>query len=123
MNSVRWLAQAGLVLGLVACVVFEAEETTYLRSARDRATQDQVRQALGTSVVTKSGLDGEVIWVYQVYAEQPGNYLTSPETWCDEYVLTFDEQAVLRHWTHRQNFHGGELEPTYCVPGGADGRP
>jgi hypothetical protein len=36
---------------------------------------------------------------------------------CDEYVLTFDSQGILRRWTHASELHGGELMPTYCVTG------
>jgi hypothetical protein len=36
--------------------------------------------------------------------------------WCDEYVLMFDNESILREWTHRAYFHGGEAFPDFCVP-------
>jgi hypothetical protein len=120
-----WLRRLLLaaLLGTFGCSLFVAQETLYLRSAQDRATQDEIKQQMGPPAKTKFGPDREPVWVYQIFYEQPGNYLTSPGTWCDEYVLTFDGQAVLRRWTHRSHFHGSELQPRYCVPSGADGKP
>jgi hypothetical protein len=37
---------------------------------------------------------------------------------CDEYVLTFDSQGILRRWTHASELHGGELMPVSCVSSG-----
>jgi hypothetical protein len=107
-----------LVLAVSGCTLFEAKETTFLRSAQDHATQEEVRQRLGAPQATTSTQSGEGVWVYQVRDQQPGNRITAPGQWCDEYVLTFDAQAVLRRWTHRSYFHGGEVMPTYCVPDG-----
>jgi hypothetical protein len=115
--SVRVLL-ACLCIIATGCTLFIPRETLYLKSAQDRAEQEEVRKQLGSPAVITSNQEGEVIWVYQVRAEEPGSRWTSSGLWCDEYVLTFDRQAVLRHWTHRSYFHGGELMPTYCVPGG-----
>lgn len=115
--SVRVLL-ACLCIIATGCTLFIPRETLYLKSAQDRAGQEDVREHLGSPMVITSNQEGEVIWVYQVRAEEPGSRWTSSGLWCDEYVLTFDRQAVLRHWTHRSYFHGGELMPTYCVPGG-----
>src|SRR5262245_20921132 len=109
----------GGFLGLaIGCSVFIPRETLYLKSAVDHATPDEVRQQLGSPALTASNEKGEAVWVYQVREEQPGNRWTSAGLWCDEYVLTFDQQTVLRQWTHRSEFHGGELMPTYCVTEG-----
>lgn len=107
---------------LVACAVLEPKETAYLQSAEGRATQSEVRQNLGPPALTKAGPGGEHVWVYQIREQQPGNRITSTGMWCDEYVLTFDSRAVLKKWSHQSYYHGGELEPTYCVPGGVDGK-
>jgi hypothetical protein len=112
-----------LVLGLMGCAAFEAKEVTYLRSAENRATQEEVTQRLGPPVLTKTGSAGEPILVYQVRTQQPGGRYNAPGLWCDEYVLMFDGQGILRQWTHRSYFHGGEFQPTFCVPGGADAKP
>lgn len=118
MGSLCRISLVGVVSVLMGCAVFEAKETTFLRSARDRATQEEVRQRLGPPKITASDQAGDPIWVYQVRGQQPGNRMSPVGSWCDEYVLTFDRQAVLRRWAHRSYFHGGELMPTYCVPGG-----
>ncbi len=100
------------------CAWVEPTETAYLRTAQDRATQEEVRQQLGAPILMAATQTGESVWVYQIRTQQPGNRVTAPGTWCDEYVLTFDSQAILRRWTSRSYFHGGEYAPTYCVPGG-----
>ncbi len=100
------------------CAWGEPAETAYLRTAQDRATQEEVRQQLGAPTLTAAMQTEESVWVYQIRTQQPGNRVTAPGTWCDEYVLTFDSRAILRRWNRRSYFHGGEYAPTYCVPGG-----
>ncbi len=107
-----------LLVLATGCALFVPTETRYLRSAQDRATQEEVRQRLGQPALIASSRAGETVWVYRVREQEPGNRWTSSGLWCDEYVLTFDQGAVLRSWTHRSHFHGGELMPTYCVPDG-----
>lgn len=114
----KQLIWTGLVLAVSGCTLFEGKETTFLRSAQDRATQEEVRQQLGPPQFTTSTQSSESVWVYQVQAQQSGSRITAPGLWCDEYILTFDSQAVLRRWTRRSYFHGGEFMPTYCVPDG-----
>lgn len=111
----------GLLLSGVACALFTTKETRYLGSAQDRATQDEVRLRLGDPYRVFTEPTGETVWIYQVREEEPGSRWTSLGLWCDEYRLTFDRQAVLRQWSHRDYLHGGELLPTYCVPGGVNG--
>ena len=118
MQSFHWLLVVSLLF--VGCVLFEGKETVYLRSAQGRATQVEVEQRLGPPALTRSTEEGESVWVYQVREEQPGSRITAPGTWCDEYVLTFDGQGILRGWTHRSQFHGGELMPIYCVSDGSN---
>jgi len=112
------LMWVGLVLAVSGCALLEGKETTFLRSAQDRATQEEVRQRLGPPQFTTPTQSDESVWVYQVRQQQPGSRINAPGLWCDEYVLTFDSQAVLRRWTHRSYFHGGEVMPAYCVPDG-----
>ena len=109
----------GIVLlpALLGCTLFEVNEARFLRSAHNRATQEAVQQRLGPPTLTQTAPSGKSVWVYQIYDWQPGdNRMTAPGTWCDEYMLTFDDHAVLRHWTHKNYFHGGEAFPAYCVP-------
>ena len=103
----------------MGCVLFIPRETLYLKSAQDHAGQDEVRQTLGSPTAIASNQVGEVMWIYQVREEEPGSRWTSTGLWCDEYVLTFDRERVLRRWTHQSHFHGGERMPPYCVPGGS----
>ena len=105
-----------LFLAFMGCVVFEEKEARFLRDAHNRATQGEVQQRLGSPTLANTSPSGQSIWVYQVYDWQPGNRVSAPGTWCDEYMLTFDDHAVLRHWTHKNYFHGGEAFPSYCVP-------
>ncbi|MGQ0812250.1 MAG: hypothetical protein ACT4OO_13650 [Nitrospiraceae bacterium] len=104
------------VWGAIGCASNEANEMTYLRSAQDKATQEEVKQRLGSPAIVKSSQTGST-WVYQMREQQPGNRMTPPGMWCDEYVLDFDSRAILRRWNHRSYFHGGEIMPTECVPG------
>lgn len=107
-----------LNLGLIGCALVESKESSYLRSAQDQSREEDVRQHLGPPAAIQKNRTGETQWVYQVREQQPGNRMTAPGMWCDEYTLIFDEQDVLRRWTHKSYFHGGEFMPTYCVPGG-----
>jgi hypothetical protein len=109
------LAVAALVS---ACALVQAKETRYLHDAQDRADQKEVTRVLGRPVLATTDSMGRAVWVYQLREQDPGNRWTSSGLWCDEYVLTFDEGGILRHWTHKSHFHGGELMPAYCVPGG-----
>lgn len=115
MNSFRSSVLVSLLF--VGCTLFEAKEATYLRSAQGRATQEEVRERLGPPAAIKAAQAGESTWVYQIRQEQSGSRMTAPGMWCDEYVLTFDSQGVLRRWTHRSEFHGGDPMPADCVPG------
>lgn len=117
-GAVAFLVLICMAILSLGCALFIPKETRYLRSAEHRATQDQVRQELGVPAVISSNDSGEAVWVYQVREEEPGSRWTSSGLWCDEYVLTFDRDRVLRQWTHRSEFHGGERMPLYCVTGG-----
>ncbi len=110
----------GLMLLGAACSVLIPKETRYLESAQDRATQAEVRKQLGQPKYMAATLTGEPVLVYQFMWQDPSNQNSwgAPGTWCDEYVLTFDRQGVLRNWTHKSEGHGGELSPTYCVTDG-----
>ncbi|MEW6544961.1 MAG: hypothetical protein AB1411_15300 [Nitrospirota bacterium] len=120
MKRIMRTVLVGLILLATGCWVFIPRETLYLESAQDRATREEVRQRLGAPKLVAATKDGEPIWVYQIYYEDPSsqNKWGAPGTWCDEYVLTFDKQGILRRWTHKSEGHGGELSPTYCVTDG-----
>jgi outer membrane protein assembly factor BamE (lipoprotein component of BamABCDE complex) len=109
---------AGLLTTLGGCGLFGSEEARFLCKSQDRATQADVKQRLGEPVVTTSGAEGQSVWVYQMRTLQAGSRINAAGIWCDEYVLTFDQQNVLRNWTHQTQFHGGETQPQYCVQNG-----
>lgn len=110
----------GVTLLEAGCALFVAKETRYLESAQGRATQDEVRKELGEPHLKASTPTGDPVWVYEVRFAEAGsqNSWSSFGSWCDEYVLTFDPQGILRHWTHKSEKHGGERMPTYCVTDG-----
>ena len=113
---VAWLA--------AGCSVFVAKETLYLESAEGHATLEDVQHRLGQPKIRTSSPGGDPVWVYEIYWQDPStqNSWGAPGTWCDEYVLTFDRQGILRRWTHKSEGHGGELSPTYCVTDGFKSR-
>lgn len=100
----------------IGCALFVPKETAYLRSALDRATGDEVRQHLGEPRSTKNTQNGEAQWLYEIRELEPGSQSSwsAAGSWCDEYRLTFDQQGILRHWTHHSYFHGGEVMPLSC---------
>ena len=116
MKPHRDLTGMALVLMIAACAMVEPKEVTFLRAAEHHATQEEVRQRLGPPTLTTVSGDAAV-WIYHAWDVQPGNRITAPGAWCDEYVLSFDTSAVLQGYTHRRQFHGGETMPEYCVRG------
>ncbi|MBM4122307.1 MAG: hypothetical protein FJ249_06920 [Nitrospira sp.] len=119
MTPWRCLMWVGLVAAVGGCAVFEAKESRYLRTAQDRATQEEVREQLGPPLRTASTPAGDSQWVYEVRDIEAGsqNSRASTGSWCDEYVLTFDAGGVLRRWTHASYLHGGEMMPDRCDSG------
>ena len=106
----------GLLLALSGCALFVPKETRYLQSAQDLATQEEVKLQLGAPKLMTTTPAGESRWVYEVREIEPGaqNSWATAGSWCDEYTLTFDKTGVLRQWTHKSYFHGGELMPVSC---------
>ena len=119
MKALVQFAFLGFLLVLVGCTLLVPKETLYLQAARDVATQAEVRERLGAPRTETSVPGGESRWVYEVRELEPGSQNTwaSAGSWCDEYVLTFDNSGVLRQWTHASYFHGGETMPIRCDAG------
>ncbi len=122
-------AVLSLVVVVTGCGLFEAKETAYLKSAQNRATMQDVQAQLGKPLYVTNAEAGGKVWVYQVKElEKGGNdSSTMAGSWCDEYVLTFDKQGILRHWTHQSQKHR-DRQPTFCVtdsviPRGASSHP
>ena len=103
------------VLG--ACSHFQTREAAYLDSVKGRGTQAEVRKELGEPKAIRPSDGGETVWVYELMEQQSGNRFTSPGIWCEQYLLTFDDQGVFQRWRQLSHFHGGELMPTICMPG------
>jgi hypothetical protein len=82
----------------------------------NQATQEQVRQQLGTPRLMGSTRKGESVWVYEVRDIEPMSQSSwsTLGSWCDEYTLRFDNEGILRDWTHQSFVHGGELMPLSC---------
>jgi hypothetical protein len=99
------------------CSLFIPAECRYLKVAQDRATVDDVQKRLGRPVAGTVVSTGEAVWLYEVLEEQPSHRGTPTGFWCDEYNLTFDASGMLRRWSHRSFFHGGELRPEPCRAG------
>jgi len=120
MKTLLRVAFVGVFATLSGCALFVPKETLYLKTAQDRATQEEIRQRLGAPHVATSTQTGDPVWVYEIHELEPGSQNTwaSVGSWCDEYVLTFDRQGILRRWTHQSEKHGGEMMPTYCVRDG-----
>ena len=98
-----------LALVGVGCVLFLAKETRYLFSATDRATQEEVRQHLGQPLRVSPNKTGGAVWAYRVRERVEGGnnaWTMVGVWWCDNYVLTFDAQGILRHWTHESEICG-----------------
>lgn len=116
MIQIRFLLGIGVVLMLTGCSLFVPKETRYLQSAQNQATQEEVQQQLGAPKLMRTTPAGESRWVYEVREIEPGaqNTWATAGSWCDEYTLTFDKTGVLRQWTHKSYFHGGELMPVSC---------
>ena len=99
------------------CSLFIQKESRYLRVAQGQVTSDEVQRQLGTPIKRMSVPMGEALWRYEVLEEQPTHRGMPTRFWYDDYRLTFDASGVLRHWTHRCFFQGGELRPEPCQAG------
>lgn len=117
MNTLVQFWFASVLASVMGCALFVPKETLYLQSAQGHATQEEVQKRLGSPRFTGTTRAGEAVWVYQIFEIAPGGQDTwsTRGSWCDEYRLTFDKQAILQRWTHQSQVHGGELMPTYCI--------
>jgi hypothetical protein len=103
-----------------ACVSPESKEAASLTAAQGQASQEEIRRQWGEPTTTRSLEGGQSLWTYEKREQQSGSRYAAPGMWCNEYALTFDVRGILRHWTHRSYFHGGELMPKKCIPETAD---
>ena len=93
-----------MALGLMACSLFLSKEARYLMSAKNRATQADVKQRLGEPLQATVESNGHSRWVYETRThvqEGTNNAWTTFESLrCDSYTLSFDESHILRNWSH-----------------------
>lgn len=86
---------------LAGCALFEEEEVIYLnRATKLHATQADVKRRLGVPKDTQSLPNAETLWRYQIWTNTGGDLNGPGESYCDQYSLHFDRQALLRDWTH-----------------------
>lgn len=97
-----WWARAlvALCIGTVSCTPWE---TTYLEKAVNQATQAEVRQRFGPPHAITPLNSGGSEWTYQYRgsAVGPMGGFDTGDASCHEYILTFDQQDTLRHWTRQ----------------------
>lgn len=97
----RW-TRSGLVLGLVfsgACGEFE---TGYFQSKVNQVTQDEVARRYGMPHKQEKQPDGYSLWTYFVRGSGTSGYSGYARTeYCRAYLLTFDQQGMLREWHDR----------------------
>jgi hypothetical protein len=105
-----------LALAIAGCSLVVPKETSYLRTAADRATQEDVRTHMGVPRTVSALPNGESQWVYEIRDLEPFSQSSwsALGSWCDEYRLTFDRAGILRQWSHASYVHGGELMPVSC---------
>lgn len=85
---------------VTACTPWRVE---YLQEVEGKATQDQIAQRLGAPRAGHKLNNGGEVWTYEycsseVYGNAYGVYGGGD---CTEYVLTFDERGILRHWVRQ----------------------
>jgi hypothetical protein len=90
-----------IVLG-AGCALLEPSQVTYLRQAQNTATQEDVKQKLGPPLQVRASEAGGTEWYYEFFAYDAGDRIHPGVSWCDQYWLTFDDQALLRRWTHKE---------------------
>ena len=118
MKALFLAALVSLVLTETGCGLIQEREALYLKSAQNRATQEEVRHRLGEPRgIERSG--GESRWLYEIYDVEGGSQQSwaAAGSWCDRYVLSFDAHGILRRWTHSSYLHGGENMPVGCDVG------
>jgi hypothetical protein len=103
-RTLQQVLSALMVLAVMACSLFLSKEARYLLSAKNRATEAEVRQRLGEPLNRTLNHEGHTKWVYETktHVQEGTNnaWTTFDSLRCDTYSLMFDENHILRHWTH-----------------------
>jgi hypothetical protein len=82
---VTWSGVVLLALTVASCATWP---DTYLTHGVDHATQDAVAKQLGPPHLSRELTTGESVWSYG-FMNNMG---------CTTYILTFDQQRILRTW-------------------------
>jgi len=97
---VRWFLPALTLLVLVSCAAWQDR---YLGEVVNRVTQDEVAKKLGPPHRTMELSAGESVSTYEYRSVKvvggAGSVVGTSD--CKTYVLTFDQNKVLREWQRR----------------------
>jgi nitrate reductase cytochrome c-type subunit len=86
-----------LVLALLLAGCATPKMLHDLETARDRATQEEVKSRYGSPLTDTPQPGGGAVWTYRHLAYEPDPPF-APSS-CTEYRLTFDAGHVLRAWS------------------------
>lgn len=94
----RWVRFC-LVLGFVFCGACGEFETGYFQSKVNQVTQDEVAKRYGMPHKQETQPDGRSLWTYFVRGSGTSGYSGYARAeYCRAYLLTFDQQGMLRDW-------------------------
>ena len=94
----RWIG-SGIVLALVFCGACGEFETGYFQSKVNQVTQEEVAKRYGAPHKQEPQADGRVLWTYYVRGSGTSGYSGYARAeYCRAYLLTFDQQGLLRDW-------------------------
>ena len=87
----RLIPGCGLVLLMLILTSCASWPETYLKTATNHATHDEVTEYLGPPHLSRELSTGEAVWLY-------GFTYPSGSIGCTAYILTFDREKILRSW-------------------------
>ena len=93
MDRVVWLAWMTLLLSCTP------ERQLLLEEEVDHATQEQIVERFGSPPYMGRLRDGREVWTYRETGAGYSRELGAG--FCQEYVLTFDAQGILRRWARQ----------------------
>jgi len=94
----RW-TRSSLVLVLVLCGACGEFETGYFESKVNQVTQEEVAKRYGAPHKQEKQADGRSLWTYFVRGSGTSGYSGYARAeYCRAYLLTFDQQGILRDW-------------------------
>lgn len=85
-----------VVAGLSACSELE---TKYFKDRVNEVSQDIVARRYGTPHRAETLSDGRSVWTYFDRGSGTSGYAgTARSSYCRAYLLTFDQESMLREW-------------------------